>query len=243
MSRQGRYNHLSKLAARKAEFTTVVLHEVSTSLAAIRGSTEVLGTEELVRPEYEVALATIQAEARILTNLVTDLQTAMTAEHDDFLVRPCPVQVGTLLADAAAFARTLSGCHPVTATVTHDTVVCADPPRIGQVLRNLVCNAAKYSQPGAAIELCAAPVRGRIRIEVVDQGIGIDSADMPHIFNKFRRGRDQSSRTVTGAGVGLYLSRRIIKAHGAELSVKSVPGNGSTFAFELEVIDDSGARS
>jgi signal transduction histidine kinase len=237
MSRQHSNKHLFKLAARKAEFTTVVLHEVSTSLAAIRGSTEVLGTEGLAPPEQEVALATIQAEARILTTLVTDLQTAMTAERDDFVVRPCPVHVGALLADAAAFARTLPGRHAVTTTITRDAVVRADPRRIGQVLRNLVSNAAKYTPPGAV------PVRGRIRIEVIDQGMGIDPSDMRSIFNKFRRGHDLSGRKFTGVGVGLYLSRRIIMAHGANLRGKSVPGMGSTFSFELEVIDDSGACS
>ena len=70
---------------------------------------------------------------------------------------------------------------------------------------------------------------------MVDHGFGIDPDDLPHIFEKFGRGRDQRTRKVTGVGLGLYLSRRIVQAHGTELTVHSTPGAGSAFGFDLEV--------
>jgi signal transduction histidine kinase len=158
-----------------------------------------------------------------------------TLERDEFAVRHRPVPVERLLADAAAFARTLAEDYPLTIARTTDERVLADPERIGQVLRNLLGNAAKYSPPGTPITLRAERRRGRVRIEVEDKGPGIHPADLPLIFEKFGRGVGDSANHIPGVGLGLYLSRRIVQAHGAELTVVSTPGAGSTFGFELEV--------
>jgi len=113
--------------------------------------------------------------------------------------------------------------------------VLADRDRIGQVLRNLLCNAAKYSPEGTRISLRAASAGGgRVRIEVADCGPGIHPDDLERIFEKFGRGRNGKDGRVTGAGLGLYLSRRIVRAHGSDLTVRTGPGAGSVFAFELE---------
>lgn len=114
--------------------------------------------------------------------------------------------------------------------------VFADPIRIGQVLRNLLGNAAKYSPPGSPIALSAVATAERIRIEVVDRGMGIEPGDLDRIFHKFGRGRNAVGGRVPGVGLGLYLSRRIVRLHGTDLTVHSQPGVGSTFGFELEAV-------
>ena len=141
-----------------------------------------------------------------------------------------------ILANAAAFARALPGNHPLTLPMATQGMVWADPERIGQVLRNLLGNAAKYSPDGTPIELRVTSEDGRVRLEVVDHGPGIHPDDMARIFEKFGRGRDQLGRRVPGVGLGLYLSRRIVQAHGSDLSVWSEPGAGAAFGFELEVV-------
>jgi signal transduction histidine kinase len=113
--------------------------------------------------------------------------------------------------------------------------VRADPERIVHVLRNLLSNAAKYWSERSQIRVGAVRARDRVRSEVVDNGPGMLSQDLAGIFEKFGRGSDQRSRRGGGAGIGLYLSRRIVRAHGGELTVCSTPGQGSTFAFELAV--------
>jgi signal transduction histidine kinase len=130
--------------------------------------------------------------------------------------------------DAVAFAETRCGNHPFVIENVADGQVRADPYRISQVLRNLLSNATKYSPDGAPVELRTMPRMnpGRVRIEVADQGVGIHPDDAARIFEKFGRGRDRSGQKVTGAGLGLYLSRRILRAHGSDLTLDADPGGG-----------------
>ena len=227
---------LSELAVLRADFTAMVAHELASPLAAIHTLVAMLATGELRPDEQRQALATIAAQTDVLHALVADLETSATAERDDFAVRLHPVSIIELLVEATAVNRMLPGEHPMTTLIGSADRVLADRERIGQVLRNLIENAAKYSLAGAPIEL-RATLRGRlIRIEVADSGPGILPDDLQRIFEKFGRGRDERGQRVPGVGLGLYLSRRLVHMHGSELTVEPRPGGGSIFAFELEVV-------
>jgi signal transduction histidine kinase len=225
---------LAELAVIRADFSAMVAHELGSPLAAVRRSADLLGTEPL-GPIQADAVATIRAEAQVLAGLIADVQTMATVERDDFAVAPFPVAIDLLLADAVAIAKGLPGEHPVACAFNRRERVLADPERIGQVLRNLLGNAAKYSPPGSPIEVRTERRGGQVRVEVVDQGYGIHPDDLARVFEKFGRGRDAEGRRVPGVGLGLYLTRRILQAHGSDLTVSSTLGQGSTFAFELEV--------
>jgi signal transduction histidine kinase len=172
--------------------------------------------------------------------LVADMQATAAVERDDFKAMLRPVEVGELVHDAVRFAESHAPQHPLetaVAGVEPHTRVQADRGRIGQVLRNLLCNAAKHAPAGTPISLRAAPAAdGRIRIEVADRGPGIHPDDVTRIFEKFGRGRNGGDAPVPGVGMGLYLSRRIVRAHGSDISVHSRPGAGSVFAFELDCL-------
>ena len=227
---------LTELGVLKSHFTAMVAHELGNPLAAIRLATQMLETGELGPAENAETLQSIRAEADILTSLVADVGAAATVERDDFEVRQRLVPLIQILADATTYARRLPGNHPIEAPVTATEMVWADPERIGQVLRNLLSNAAKYSLERTPIEVHVSRAGRKVRISVVDHGYGIHPDDMARVFEKFGRGRDQSGNKVRGIGLGLYLSRRIMQAHGSDLTVESVPGAGSTFGFELEGI-------
>jgi len=111
--------------------------------------------------------------------------------------------------------------------------VLADRQRIGQVLRNLLSNAAKFSPEGGQIDLLVSRDDGQVRFEVADRGCGIRPEDLSCIFEKFARVRTAEGNPVGGVGLGLYLSRRIMRAHGSDLAVSSTLGEGSVLAFEL----------
>jgi signal transduction histidine kinase len=252
---------MGELATLKADFTAMVAHELDTPLAVIRGYADVLATGELGPAESERAISQIQAETEVLNALVEDVRVAASAELRDFVVNPREVPVDELLDAAARFAVTLPGDHPLSVEYSTEggrwdgvragfadpfmfggadgREVWADRYRIGQVLRNLLANAVKYSPEGTPIVLRAVPGKapGRLRIEVTDRGPGIHPDDVERVFEKFGRGRSPEGRKVSGLGLGLYLSRRILRAHGSDLTVGARPdGDGSVFGFELEEV-------
>ena len=227
---------LSEIATLRADFGRMVAHELGSPIAAIRGAADMIATGEL-RPEQQTqAIAIIRGEADALTGLVADVRDMASVERDGFAVRPRAAHLDDLLLDAAAMNQTLPGQHPLLTTIAANERVRADPERIDQVLRNLLGNAAKYTPAGTPIELRALPHGDRVRIEVVDHGPGIDPADIDRVFEKFGRVRHRHNGDIPGVGLGLYLSRRIVQAHGGELTITATPGGGATFGFDLEIV-------
>ena len=234
---------LSELATLRADFTAMIAHELGGPVAAVRRLTEMLATEEADPAMRRYAIAAIESETDVLDTLVNDVRSSAAIEREDFKVEARPVPLVVLLTDAETFANSLPVEHPVSLCFSDDLEpreeVIADPERVGQVLRNLLSNAAKYSPEGTPIELRAMRLKGGtgwIRIEVADHGPGIHPDDVVRIFEKFGRGRDARGRKVAGVGLGLYLSRRIMQAHGGNLTVDSTPGEGSVFGFELKLV-------
>src|SRR3990170_6757089 len=182
---------LSELVSLRASFTAIVAHEIGSPLAAIRGFLDVLATGELEPDEQADVLAKILAETDKINILVADVKSAAAVESEDFAIMPRSTSTRELLKDAAWFAEMLPGEHPLVTEAEAEEQVWADRYRIGQVLRNLLSNAAKYSPDGAPIELRAIcdNTTGHVRIEVADHGYGIHPDDVERIFEKFGRGR------------------------------------------------------
>jgi len=111
--------------------------------------------------------------------------------------------------------------------------VQADPGRIEQVLTNLLTNAYKYGTPQTTIEVRIAPETKAVRVSVQNEGPGIPSEDLPGLFERFYRTRQAQSSTIEGLGLGLYISRELIRAHGGRMWVESTPGATTTFSFTL----------
>jgi signal transduction histidine kinase len=200
---------------------------------------DTVGTGDLSPPEQVRAMVMIEAEAGMLSALVADIQSLAVADRAEFPVDLQPVRLSELVRTAAVFAESLPGYHPLTMEVdlSEECDVMADPQRVAQVLRNLVGNAAKFSNPGSPIGLRASPTeKDCVAVEVSDQGWGIAEGDLSRIFEKYRRGSLHDGPLPGGLGVGLYLSQRIIEAHGSRIDVESEPGKGSTFRFELKSV-------
>ena len=184
-----RVRRMGELAALKADFSAMVAHELDGPIAAIRRLNEMLcagGDDGDIRG---YSTAAIEGEIDVLTALARDVREAAAVERDQFEVEPCPVSLATLLREAQASAHALPGAHPVGVVIGEGVLearerVLADKRRVGQVLRNLLSNAAKYSPDGAPIEIRATRTAGEIRIEVADRGPGIHPDDLDRIFEK-----------------------------------------------------------
>jgi signal transduction histidine kinase len=231
---------LDELNDLRADFSAMVAHELETPIAAIRKLNEMLSVKGEDPKIRNYATAATEGELDALITLVRDVRATSEVEHAKFQVETRPLPLGKLLAEAEAYASTLPGDHPIEMIfgvgLEGSERVQADPERIGQVLRNLLSNAAKYSPEGAPIELRAVRKNKGVRIEVADHGQGIHPDDVTRIFEKFGRGRDQEVGKVAGVGLGLYLSRRIVQSHGSELTMQTRAGAGSVFGFDLELV-------
>jgi len=111
--------------------------------------------------------------------------------------------------------------------------VCADEDRLERILLNLLTNAQKYSTPATPIRVQAQSTGDAVTISVIDQGQGIRPDDLPHLFSRFYRAK--SDRRADGIGLGLYITRLLVEAHGGQITVNSTVGQGSTFTFTLPV--------
>lgn len=234
---QERTRRMAELARLKADFSAMVAHELDSPLSAIRKLNEMIDARGADPEVRGYASSTMKGEIEALNVLIDDVRSA---GRDEFEVQPRQLPVGTLIDEAKGYARLLPGGHPVTAEflggLDAREMVWADPERVAQVLRNLLINAAKYSPPGAPINLRASLGTGQqVRIEVTDYGPGVRPDDVDLIFEKFGRVRDGNERDVVGKGLGLYLSRRIVGGHGSELTVRPAPTGGSTFGFDLKI--------
>lgn len=231
-------HRLRYLASRQADFTSMVAHELGGPVAAVRSLATIADLDDIGREGRSHALQTIQREAKLLGTLVRDVQSAGEIEREEFAVSRRPFSAALLLTDAARYARTrYAGEYDLVVHGDLDARVCADPYRIRQVLGNLLDNAAKYSPTGSTVRLTLSHAgHGRVAFDVVDQGFGIPEEELDIIVEKYGRGRNAEGGRVPGLGLGLYLTRQILRAHGSDLSLRSTPGHGTTARFELEVL-------
>ncbi|MGI9253179.1 MAG: PAS domain-containing sensor histidine kinase, partial [Thermomicrobiales bacterium] len=222
-----------ELAEMRDDFVAMAAHEMASPVAAIRWFAEVLGMGEMSADEAGHASKTIVAEAEMLQTLLDDVRAIAKIDTDDFSVKPREIDLALLVRNAEAHAKSLPGNHPFAFNIETQGMVMADDKRIGQVLRNLMNNAAKYTPAGTPIALRMTDFGEQVRIDVSDEGPGISPEDQQVIFEKYRRGAQKVGMKVHGAGIGLYVCSRIVAAHGSTLTVESQPGSGATFSFGL----------
>jgi signal transduction histidine kinase len=111
--------------------------------------------------------------------------------------------------------------------------VSVDPVRLEQILRNLIDNAAKYGTPGAAICIDVEPHAAGVGIRISDCGPGIEPTELPHVFDRFYRSSRAANIGTPGFGLGLFITKGLVKAHGGQIAVDSVLGHGSVFRIAL----------
>jgi signal transduction histidine kinase len=116
-------------------------------------------------------------------------------------------------------------------------MIFADPLRIEQVFHNLLGNAVKYSPAGGMIEVGAEVDAGAVQVHIRDQGIGIPASALSQVFMRFYRAPNATAQSTSSLGVGLYIVRELVQAHGGTISVESAEGEGSTFVVRLPLLN------
>jgi signal transduction histidine kinase len=219
----------------KSTFISVISHELKTPVALIKGYVSTLRREDANwdREIVQDSLKVIEEEADRLTELIENLLDASRLQAGALAINLSDVALDALAGRIAERFRTQTSQHEIVVDFPPNfPVILADEERLAQVLSNLISNAIKYSPAGGEIL-----VSGQVRPEQVilcasDQGPGIAAGDIPHIFDRFYRAAD-ASRTTKGAGLGLYLARAVIEAHGGRIWVDPKPGEGARICFSL----------
>jgi signal transduction histidine kinase len=223
-----------ELARMQEEFISTISHELRTPLGFIKGYVTTLLRDDTKweQPARQEFLKIIDDEADRLRELIDNLLDSSRLESGSLGMTREVAQVGTLVRDTVQRARSM---YPeLTLEVEMDgdlPPVEIDATRVSQVLDNLLSNAVKYA-PSSPVSISVSADDRWITLEVRDSGPGIDSEHMAHLFERFYRVPD-SSRAVRGTGLGLYICRKIVEAHGGEIGVDSRPGEGTRFYFTL----------
>ncbi|MEI8104983.1 MAG: ATP-binding protein [Actinomycetes bacterium] len=225
---------LRRLSTMRADFVSLVSHEVRTPLAAVIGSARTLqkSWRELDPDQRDAFLALIANETDRLAAMVGEVLDSARIGAGTFSYTFAPVDVCELVRESVAAAALGGAGSRVVATIPDPVpLLRADGARLRQVITNLVDNALKYGADGAQVNVRIASVNGTVRVEVADHGPGIAPEDAELIFERFGRVRGTSFKP--GTGLGLYIARGIAEAHGGTLTVASKPGEGATFVLAL----------
>ena len=221
----------------KDEFLATLSHELRTPLNVILGWTKMLLNDHLSEKARKHALELIDRNAQAQAQLVNDLvdMSRMTTGKLQVDLEPLPVvpvlEAALASVRPAAEAKNLS-IH--TSWRVQDVNVLADATRLQQVLWNLLSNAVKFTPAGGRITVSVEQLNERIRIEVMDTGIGIDPTFLPHVFDRFRQADSATTRRHGGLGLGLAIVHDLVQLHGGDVEVRS-PGvdQGATFVLTL----------
>jgi signal transduction histidine kinase len=233
-----RAQRLEEIDRVRSEFVSMVTHELQTPIASIKTQADTLLHQQhrLDQPTREALIEGIHRSAAALGGLIEDFTTVNRMDTQHYTYHFEPLDLSQFLRDVIDGFPIEGQKHPLRIRIEPGLRVRGDRKRLQQVVVNLLSNAVKYSPRGGGIAVMAFLDRqGRVKVSVHDEGLGMREEDIPRLFQKFSRLFDKRSLGISGTGLGLYITREIIQAHGGEMVVESVWGKGSTFSFVLPV--------
>jgi len=234
--------YVKELGTMRAEFLSMVSHELRSPLTSVLGFAQLL-RRQLARGEaprdIDRRLEIIVAQTKRINALVEDLLDVSRAEGGRLTLRRRCIDLPALIQGTVQDRADLAPDYCIRVELPAVPArIQADPGRIEQVLRNLLSNAVKFSAPGTEITARLQVLNGKAVVSVADQGLGIAREDIGTLFMPFHRIRQVRGREAKGIGLGLFISRSIVEAHGGEIWVHSQLGKGSTFYFALPLAGD-----
>ncbi|MDW8100287.1 MAG: ATP-binding protein [Anaerolineae bacterium] len=227
----------------KSVFLSTISHELRTPLAAIKGFASTLLQEDVewdptTQREF---LSIIERESDQLERLISQLLDISRLEAGILNIEQVACSLSEIVQGVASRLKVIARAHELQVHIPLDLpLVYADRQRIGQVLSNLVENAAKYAPPHTAIVISASAVEDQVQVSVSDQGAGIPPELRERIFDRFFRADPRDGRP--GTGLGLAICQGIVEAHGGRIWVEGKPGQGSVFVFTLPIAQGPNGR-
>ncbi|MEH1766576.1 MAG: PAS domain-containing protein [Nostoc sp.] len=224
----------------KDEFLAVLSHELRSPLNPILGWTKLLQTRKFSEAKTAEALATIERNAKLQTQLIDDLLDVAKILRGKLSIEATPVNLASVIESAIDTVNTaaLSKSIVLHSILPNIGQVCGDSNRLQQIVWNLLSNAIKFTPKGGRVETRLERVNDQAQITVSDTGKGINSDFLPYIFESFRQEDVSITRKYGGLGLGLAIVRQLVEAHGGTIAADS-PGEGlgATFTVQLPLLN------
>jgi PAS domain S-box-containing protein len=223
----------------KSEFLANMSHELRTPLNAIIGFAELMhrGKVGPVSAEHEEYLGDILTSSKHLLHLINDVLDLAKIESGKMEFRPESVDLATLAREVCDILRGLAASRRLQVETHVDpevATVIVDPARVKQILYNYLSNAIKFTPSGGRVSIRFGPEGSDLfRIDVEDTGVGIAAGDLGRLFVEFQQLDASAAKEYQGTGLGLALTKKLAEAHGGRVTVRSTPGEGSTFTAIL----------
>jgi len=231
---------LKEADKKKDEFLAMLAHELRNPLVPIRNGLNVLKLANNNPDMAENARSMMDRALSHMVRLVDDLLDVSRITTGKLQLRKERVELAAVVQSALETSRPLfdEQGHHLTVTLPDVPIALdADPTRLAQVFSNLLSNAAKYSEKGGEIALCAELQGDQVTVRITDRGIGIAADDLPRIFEMFAQVDTGAARSQGGLGIGLSLVTRLVEMHGGRIAAYSDgPGRGSEFVVHLPIL-------
>ena len=220
---------------RKNDFIGMVSHELKTPLTSLKAILQVTSAKLKNNGDTFLMGAMERANSQVkkMTTMINGFLNVSRLESGKIVLDRQEFDLYELLREIVAETNLTSPTHSISVDECSPIRVDADLDKIASVITNLVSNAIKYSAKGRLIEVHCEKQEKSVVVSVRDEGMGIPSEDLPHIFDRYFRSESQQTRHISGFGIGLYLSAEIIRRHNGEIWAESESGKGSTFYFSL----------
>ncbi|MCM3737635.1 HAMP domain-containing histidine kinase [Bacillus cytotoxicus] len=230
-------SELTYMKKERNEFLASVAHELLTPLTYVKGYTKVAKRESLSKEEREEYLQIIEEETENITELVQDLFELAQLEQHQFTIKKQPI---SLLPFAERVVEKIKPSlkkkqMDISLYCQEDLYAYIDDRRMEQVMLNLLHNAYQHSHENSHITVQVLKKEHTFLIQVQDEGEGIPSEDLPHIFDRFYRVDKSRTRATGGKGIGLAVAKEIVELHGGSIQATSEVGIGTTFTMELPI--------
>ena len=230
-----RYREAEAQNHAKDNFLATLSHELRTPMTSILGWVQFLRSGHFDQQELEEALRTIESSARLQARLIDDMLDVSRMILGKFQIDLVPTRMSDIVEAALTTARPLAADNDVHLTWEIDdreAIVEADPSRIQQVIHNLLTNAIKFTPAGKHVDLHLDSEDGKLRVQVTDEGEGIEPAFLPYVFDRLRQAEGSNKRS--GLGLGLAIARHIVELHHGDIRAESEgPGRGARFTVTL----------